>query len=86
MPNRSAGTPYTRRSVWQRPTTVKAAYLVQCSVVQQRPRIDPGAKIDRPKAVKTSRLAVVERNLSQILGEHYQREMNTCMPPWLVLS
>ena len=68
VPNRSAGTPYTRRSAWQRPTTVKAAYQVQCSAAQ-RPRIDPGTQI-RPKSKwKTFRLAVVERNLSQILGE-----------------
>ena len=54
--------------------------------VQQRPRIDPGTKIDRPKSSGKPRLAVVERILSQILGERYQREMNTRMPPWLVLS
>ena len=61
--------------------------LPSAVAAQQRPRIDPGTKIDQPKAVKTSRLAVVERNLSQILGEMLpKREMNTRMPPWLVLS
>ena len=65
--------------MWQRLTTVKAAYQVQCSTAAPKDR--PKYK-DRPtQSSEKPRLAVVEQVLSQILGERYQREMNTRMGP-----
>ena len=85
--NRSAGTPPDRTSTGQRPTNISGSYPLQesarsAAATKDRPRYQ-----DRPtQSSAKPRLAVVERILSQILGERYPRKMNTQMPPWLVLS
>ena len=54
--------------------------------MQDNNDINPTYSHTRPNEASMYRLAVFLRILGQILGERYVREMNTRMPPWLVLS
>ena len=81
--------PYCRYSLHpekrgQRLATVKAAYQVQFCAAASKDR--PRYPIRPKQVVKTSKLAVVERNLSQILGEMLPKgdEYPKC-PPGLCL-
>ena len=85
--NHSAGTPLDQTSAGQRPTNVSGSHPLQESARSATTSKDRPRYQDRPtKSSGKPKFAVVERILSQMLGKRYQREMNTRMAPWLVLS